>query len=166
MGSVSAARRALRLLDEAGREHPVTVASDGRVIVGADEMTVREAPDGALHVVRPDRSVQVWAAETAGALWVFVDGHTFTFRAANAAGTRRRSAVHEGTLTAPMPATVRQVNVAAGDRVRRADVLVVLEAMKMELPVKAAADGRVTAVNCRPGELVQAGQQLIEVEPA
>jgi len=39
-----------------------------------------------------------------------------------------------------------------------------LEAMKMELPVRAPADGRVTAVNCRAGELVQPDRSLIELE--
>ena len=64
-----------------------------------------------------------------------------------------------------MPATVRQVVVSPGARVQQGDVLLVLEAMKMELPVRAPGDGTVAAVNCREGELVQAGQELIELEP-
>ena len=52
-----------------------------------------------------------------------------------------------------------------GTRVQHGDVLLVLEAMKMELPVRAPGDGTVAAVKCRPGELVQAGQELIELEP-
>jgi urea carboxylase len=39
-----------------------------------------------------------------------------------------------------------------------------LEAMKMELPIKAPRDGRVTAVHCKPGELVQPGVPLLELE--
>lgn len=63
-----------------------------------------------------------------------------------------------------MPATVTSLNVAVGDRVAAGDVLVVLEAMKMELPIRAPRDGRVTAVACRPGELVQPGVPLLELE--
>ena len=163
---MSNAGRPLRLMDDAGREHQVTVAADDSITVGGVRLAVRRAGDGSLHVTAPGLNTQLWAAESGGTVWVFLDGTTFTFRSAERTAARRRSALHEGALTAPMPATVRQVNVAPGDSVRRADVLIVLEAMKMELPVKAAADGRVASVNCRPGDMVQAGQELIQMEPA
>ena len=62
-----------------------------------------------------------------------------------------------------MPATVIQVNVQKGAQVRRGDTLVLLEAMKMELPLRAPADGVVTAVHCQAGELVQPGSPLVEI---
>ena len=64
----------------------------------------------------------------------------------------------------PMPATVIKVNVKPGDSVRAGEVVVLLEAMKMELPVRSPVTGRVTSVNCREGELVQAGVILLEIE--
>ena len=64
-----------------------------------------------------------------------------------------------------MPATVRRIEVKPGQAVRRGDVLIVLEAMKMELPVRATADGTVARLNCREGELVQPGQELAELQP-
>jgi biotin carboxyl carrier protein len=63
-----------------------------------------------------------------------------------------------------MPATVVRVQATAGDRVSRGDVLIVLEAMKMELPIKAPFEGVISAVNCRAGELVQPGVGLIEID--
>ncbi len=63
-----------------------------------------------------------------------------------------------------MPATVIEIKVAAGDRVMRGDVLITLEAMKMELPVRAPRDATIKAVVCRPGELVQPGVALLEIE--
>ena len=66
-------------------------------------------------------------------------------------------------LAAPMPATVRAIAVAPGDRVTRGTTLVVLEAMKMELPIKAPADGTVVSLACRVGELVQPGVALVEI---
>jgi biotin carboxyl carrier protein len=56
------------------------------------------------------------------------------------------------------------INVTAGQAVKAGDVLVVLEAMKMELAVTAPHDGRVHAIACHVGELVQPGIQLIELE--
>jgi 3-methylcrotonyl-CoA carboxylase alpha subunit len=65
-----------------------------------------------------------------------------------------------------MPATVVKLHVAPGDEVKAGQLLLVLEAMKMELPVRAASDARVAAVRCREGELVQPGQPLIELSAA
>jgi biotin carboxyl carrier protein len=62
-----------------------------------------------------------------------------------------------------MPATVLKVLVAPGAAVAKGDTLVVLEAMKMELPIRAAGDGVVGEVFCREGELVQAGAPLVEL---
>jgi acetyl/propionyl-CoA carboxylase alpha subunit len=66
-------------------------------------------------------------------------------------------------LSAPMPATVINVQVRPGDAVKKGDVIVLLEAMKMELPVRAPADAVVTAVRCRAGERVEAGAALVEL---
>jgi acetyl/propionyl-CoA carboxylase alpha subunit len=78
--------------------------------------------------------------------------------------TARRAHVRDqDALSAPMPATVVRINVAAGDTVKDGDVLVLLEAMKMELPVRAPRDGVVARVNCRPSELVQPGEPLVEL---
>ena len=54
--------------------------------------------------------------------------------------------------------------VTVGDAVKRGDALVILEAMKMELPVRAGVAGSVRAVHCREGELVQPGLPLIEID--
>ena len=98
--------------------------------------------------------------------WVFLDGHTFVIND-TADGSPRRSRIDEqGALTAPMPATVLKINVAAGQSVRRNDVVMVLEAMKMELPIRSPRDGVVKAIRCEAGELVQPGTMLLELEDA
>jgi acetyl/propionyl-CoA carboxylase alpha subunit len=109
---------------------------------------------------RVDRLFAVVVGETA---WVFHDGAVYEIEAGND-GARRRATHHHGSLTAPMPATVVTINVQPGDQVKRGDVLLVLEAMKMELPVRASGEGTVAAIHCRAGELVQPGVSLIELD--
>jgi propionyl-CoA carboxylase alpha chain len=73
-------------------------------------------------------------------------------------------AAAEGSFVAPMPGKVIELRVATGDRVAAGDVLVVLEAMKMEHPMRAAADGVVTEVRVAQGDQVEAGAVLLVVE--
>jgi len=72
----------------------------------------------------------------------------------------------DGTFAAqaPLPANVWQVLVNEGDEVEEGDKLVILEAMKMEIPVTATVRGRVSSVLCAPGKLVTPGQALCLLE--
>jgi propionyl-CoA carboxylase alpha chain len=72
----------------------------------------------------------------------------------------------EGALTAPMPGTVVRVDVEAGTEVRAGQVLVVLEAMKMEHAVRAQVDGTVAEVGVTAGQQVESGALLVVVEVA
>lgn len=62
-----------------------------------------------------------------------------------------------------MPASVVRIQARVGQQVARGETLLVLEAMKMELPVRATSDGTVTAINCAEGDLVQPGVPLIDI---
>ncbi|GAA1395524.1 biotin carboxylase N-terminal domain-containing protein [Catellatospora coxensis] len=74
--------------------------------------------------------------------------------------------LEEGSLTAPLPGAVGRVLVAPGQRVGAGDLLLTLEAMKLEHPVHAPADGVVAAVTVRPGVLVDTGALLAVLTPA
>ena len=116
---------------------------------------------GELLVRDGDRVERMYAVAAGGVTWVFHDGHVY--RLEDEDGARRAHQTH-GSLSSPMPATVISVNVAAGDQVTAGQTLIVLEAMKMELPVRAPGDGRVRAVHCRTGDLVQPDVSLIDFE--
>jgi propionyl-CoA carboxylase alpha chain len=72
----------------------------------------------------------------------------------------------EGGFVARMPGKVIEVRVGVGDPVARGDIVVVLEAMKMEHPMRAAEDGIVREVRVAEGEQVEAGTLLLVVESA
>ena len=77
---------------------------------------------------------------------------------------RTVAADEQASLAAPMPATVVAIAVQPGQKVAAGDVLIRLEAMKMELPVRSPRDATVVAVKCREGELVQPGVPLLELD--
>jgi biotin carboxyl carrier protein len=132
----------------------------------AGEGVSRIAP-GVFSVTVDDRHEIVYVAGASPDLWAFWNGHVFhspgdlqedARQPARAAGAAAR------TLAAPMPATVIKVLVAPGSRVAEGETVLLLEAMKMELPIRAPGEATVKAVHCRAGDLVQAGQELVELE--
>jgi propionyl-CoA carboxylase alpha chain len=76
------------------------------------------------------------------------------------------SAGPSGALVAPMPGKVIELRVAPGQTVRAGETLLVIEAMKMEHPVRAPGDGTVVEVRVAPGQQVENGALLLVVEPA
>ena len=68
-------------------------------------------------------------------------------------------------FVAPMPGKIVAVRCEPGARVARGQVLVVLEAMKMEHAILAPADGLVEALRCRQGEQVTEGSELLVFRP-
>lgn len=66
-------------------------------------------------------------------------------------------------LNCPMPGTIISVNVSAGQQVKLGDVVVVLEAMKMENEIKAPKDGTITSVNVNKGDAVESGTLLVTI---
>lgn len=68
-----------------------------------------------------------------------------------------------GSLLAPMPGAVVRVEVGEGDEVQLGDIIVVLEAMKMEHTVRAPSDGVVTTIAVKQGDQVESGQVLAVV---
>lgn len=66
-------------------------------------------------------------------------------------------------ITAPMPGTILAVNVTSGSAVKKGNVLMILEAMKMENEIMAPCDGTVTSVSVTKGAAVESGTLLCTI---
>ncbi len=118
----------------------------------------------ALSVDGRPRGIAWSATDAAGRIWVHVDGQVVLIDE-NRGERVRTHATGIAPLEAPMPAQVVTVLVEPGTRVAAGDTLVVLEAMKMELPITAGRAGRVTAVHCAAGDRVAPGRALVDIDP-
>ena len=67
-------------------------------------------------------------------------------------------------ITSPMPGNILSVNVAAGDTVKKGQVLMILEAMKMENEIMCPCDGKVASVNTSKGASVESGTLLCVIQ--
>jgi len=151
-----------------GIEFPVTVKDDGEyltVTAGGAPYRVQLPPDG----------------ERASGLAVQVDYRPFTFEyegslggpspatatarsAPGSTGGRRSGPAARGAITAAIAGKVTKVLVKAGDEVSAGDILLLLEAMKMENEIKAAAAGTVKDVPVAEGQRVSEGETLVVVD--
>lgn len=73
------------------------------------------------------------------------------------------SAVGSGNVLAPMPGTISKVNVSEGQSVSKGDILLILEAMKMENEILAPSDGTVKEVKASNGSSVNSGDLLVTI---
>ena len=69
----------------------------------------------------------------------------------------------EETIASPMPGTILKVNVTAGQAVKSGDVLMILEAMKMENEIMAPKDGTIVSVSVQAGSSVENGTLLCSI---
>jgi len=125
---------------------------------------IQSLGDGWYLVTDGETRWRVAVAEDRDATWVFVDGQVARLESGSASPRGRVKSRGDAGVMAPMPATVVAINTAVGQSVTEGDTLIVLEAMKMELPIKSPRSGTVKAVHCAKGELVQPGVSLIEIE--
>jgi 3-methylcrotonyl-CoA carboxylase alpha subunit len=94
-------------------------------------------------------------------LTIFADGAAHRLIHRDPLAPQAEEELAGGKLTAPMPGKIIQVLTAAQAQVRRGEVLIVLEAMKMEHSVTAPSDGIVARVNYAVGDLVEEGAELL-----
>jgi 3-methylcrotonyl-CoA carboxylase alpha subunit len=106
-----------------------------------------------------------WAAE-GDRCWIAFEGCTYLLEKPAAGETRSSSGdtSQESVLRAPMPAQVSELFIQPGDEVEAGEILLVLEAMKMEIQLRTPHGGKIGKVYVAPGESVDRNQVLVDLE--
>jgi 3-methylcrotonyl-CoA carboxylase alpha subunit len=97
---------------------------------------------------------------------VTLDGQSFELHHLDGLSSRADAAVDRARLNAPVHGRVLDIPVTPGARVKRGQVLMLLECMKLEYRVTAPADGTVSALNFAVGDVVEEGAPLLAFVPA
>jgi biotin carboxyl carrier protein len=142
-----------------------------RVTVGDKIYHVTDARlvEGQLTFRLEERPVRVYIAHQGSQRHLAVDGETWVLAWLARPQSKHSSSgasadALSGSLEATMPGLVVQVLINEGAEVERGQPLILLEAMKMELKISAPYAGRVRRVHCAPGQVVERGQVLVEIE--
>ena len=116
------------------------------------------------YLVGPDTGQGLAFAATSGnTTWVFVAGVALEVPAGDPGATATAQDDTRAALSAPMPARVAHIAVEPGQQVDAGQTLLVLEAMKMELPIAAPRAGVIASIACRVGDLVSPGVPLVDM---
>jgi len=106
--------------------------------------------------------------ESQNAYGITVDGHHLSAQIERDTGRKKRdnarNKVHTGDIVAPMPAVIVDLLVEAGSVVNQGETLLVLEAMKMQMKIKAPADGTVIKLEKEIGERVEKGDSILKLD--
>ncbi|MHB0924052.1 MAG: acyl-CoA carboxylase biotin carboxyl carrier protein subunit [Bellilinea sp.] len=125
---------------------------------------VLDRQPGVLSLRFDGRPLTVYWASDGGVKWISQGGCTYRLDRPSPRSSHAAGEPGGGTaVRSPMPAQVRAVQVIAGDAVERGQVLLLLEAMKMEIQIKAPAAGQVKRLLAAAGQTVDRDQLLVEI---
>ena len=132
---------------------------------GSHDLRVIQSEEGEILFELDGRQQRVHWAKEERRIWLHFNGRTIELEK-TVGSTVGTGAGHsaESILRAPMPGQLRELLVAEGDQVEQGQLLMLLEAMKMEIRIQAPYAALVTRVALQPGASVEKDQILVELE--
>ena len=128
------------------------------------EVEVRRVDDW-VEIRSGDRVVRLGAVATPRGVWVALDGRTYLLERAQRDAAAPSGAASTDEIRAPMTGRVVAVAARTGEAASEGDLLLTIEAMKMEFRLTAPEDGVVAEVLCAEGDRVELGQLLVKLKP-
>ena len=130
----------------------------------AERFRIEMLPGGTFMIEGPNGRISGDAVRDGRTIWVHMAGRTYRFDLVRA--TRERTADSHGDMASPMPGQVQKLLVGEGDSVQAGQPLLVVEAMKMQLEIKAPHAGTVRRLMAKEAQQVEAGVPLVELDEA
>ena len=121
--------------------------------------------DGEDFEVKIEREGGLWKVEVGGKEFsITLDGESGQGKASRKPRGSRKGVV-SGVVSSPIPGKIVSISQSVGEVVKEGDVLMVLEAMKMQNEIQAPISGKIAELNCSPGETIEANAPLIVIDP-
>ena len=121
--------------------------------------------DGEEYEVELEKQEGVWNVTIEGKSFrIEIEGGSVGDQTGNKRKKKGRGK-KSGTISSTIPGKIVSIAVEEGDIVAEEDVVMILEAMKMQNEIQAPLSGTVTAVNCKPGDSIEANSPLIVIQP-
>lgn len=121
-----------------------------------------ETKPGQLKIKIGDRLIKSIITEGEKEKYVFVDGEVFKVKPVELTGIKKTKK-KKGDLNSPISGRIVSVKVKDGDSVKKGDVLMIIEAMKMEYLIRAPFDAKVNKVNFKEKDQIEIGQNTVEL---
>ena len=118
------------------------------------ENTIKISQGGQIIIANVVKNKETW--------WVHINGRTLTYTSADS--RKASTKITQGSLQAPMPGTILDIQVSPGQSIETGQSLLVMEAMKMEHKITAPFNGTVEKINCKKDQKVDRGFVLIELK--
>ena len=122
-----------------------------------------EIKPGHLKIKLGDRVIKCVITKGDKDKFVFVEGDVFKVRNIELTGAKKTKKKDEGNLNSPISGKVVSIKVKDGDNVKKGDVLMIIEAMKMEYLIRAPYNGKVKKVNFKEKDQIEIGQNTVEI---
>lgn len=148
--------------------YPVTVERrDNRFFIMYDnnEYTVdaTELKPGQLTIQLGDRVIKAVISGADDNKFVFIEGNVFRVKRIELTG-RKKTEKKEGDLNSPISGTVVSIKAKEGKTVKKDDVILIIESMKMEYLIRAPYDGKVKKIYFKEKDQIEIGQLTTEIE--
>ena len=152
-----------------------THAIDNNKIDGNDyQWDMLELGNGSFHIIKDNQSYRATVTNInheEKTMLINVNGNEYEISIKDKydlllqqMGISSASTAQINHFKAPMPGLIREINVSVGTEVKKGDILLILEAMKMENALKSPRDGAIKKVSVEKGNTVDKGQVMIEFE--
>ena len=154
----------------ANRTYDVSIQDDVLVVNG-DRVSYNMDPlnGNGLHILRQsNRNIEAFLEPNQkGTYDIQIDGKHLSAEVAVGFQAPKKMLQHiAGKILAPMPGLIVEIMVKIGDKVKEGETILIQEAMKMQMKLKAPSSGRITGISIARGAQVEKGVLLVSLDPA